>query len=368
MKPEEAPPLGVKAGKYADRVFPLTKDEYEALKDSIRQNGLYYRIIINDKGDVLDGHHRLKACQELRIYPRFEVKQFEDETQEEIFVIDTNVARRQLSDYQKGEMLLSKKKPLLEKIAKENMFLAGKGVKLFTPLERVNEELAKQGDMSHMQLHKIETIMKKAPEDLKEKVRHKKTSINYAYSQVIRAEYRDIPKPAPPEGQYDILYIDPPWSYDLTFGRGAPENHYALMSDDDIRALYIPASENSILFLWATNPKLDIAIDVMKAWGFTYKTNITWVKDKIGTGYYVRGQHELLLIGVKGDGLGVPAEADRPNSIVEAERTEHSTKPEVFYEIIERMYPGRTRIEMFARGKVKREGWKTWGAEATTTT
>ena len=110
-KEESQQQLEVRTGKYADRVFALTKDEYEALKDSIKQNGLYHPIIINEKGNVLDGHHRLKACEELGIQPRFEVKEFEDETQEELFVIDTNIARRQLSDYQKGELLLSKKKP-----------------------------------------------------------------------------------------------------------------------------------------------------------------------------------------------------------------------------------------------------------------
>jgi N6-adenosine-specific RNA methylase IME4 len=78
----------------------------------------------------------------------------------------------------------------------------------------------------------------------------------------------------------------------------------------------------------------------------------------------VRGKHEKLFICVKGEGLGVPAERDRPESVVYAERTEHSKKPEVFYEIIEAMYPGRTRIELFARGELQREGWKTWGMEA----
>jgi N6-adenosine-specific RNA methylase IME4 len=353
----------VKTDKYNNKIDPLTKDEYGLLKKSIAEHGLYHPITINQSGDVLDGHHRLKACQELGIKPEFEVKVFEDELLEELFVIDTNIARRQLSAFRRGELLLSKKKPVLERIAKENMSLAGKGVKSFTPLERVNEELARQAGMSHMQLHKVETIMEKAAKQLKEKVRSGKTTINNAYSQVIRAEDRNKPKPAPPEGQYEILYVDPPWTYEIP-GRGTPENHYPVMSDEEIMALPIQATENAILFLWTTYPQLDVAIDIMRAWGFTYKSNLVWVKDKFGTGFYFRGQHELLLLGVKGDGLGVPAEADRHSSVLFAPRTEHSRKPTEVYELIEAMYPGRTRLEMFARGEA-REGWRSWGLEAT---
>jgi N6-adenosine-specific RNA methylase IME4/ParB-like chromosome segregation protein Spo0J len=353
----------IKISKYADKVPSLSEGEYNSLKQSIADHGLYEPITINPDGDVLDGHHRLKVCKELGIEPRFKIKASNDEVEEEIFVIDVNVARRQLNDYQRGELLLSKKKPILEKIAKENMSLGGKGVKDFTPLERVNEELAKQGDMSHMQLHKIETIMEKAPEELKEQVRKGK-SINQAYQETQRLEDRNKPKPKPPEGRYDILYVDPPWSYDVGVMRGGPENHYSVMTNKEIMQMQIPSADNAVLFLWVPYPKTREAFDILDAWGFEFKSEFVWIKDKIGTGYYVRGKHEKLFICVKGVGLGVPAEQDRPESVVYAERTEHSKKPQVFYDIIERMYPGRSKIELFARGEA-REGWKTWGLEAT---
>jgi N6-adenosine-specific RNA methylase IME4 len=135
-------------------------------------------------------------------------------------------------------------------------------------------------------------------------------------------------------------------------------NHFAIQN------LKVPAADSSaILFLWATMPKLREALDVMEAWGFEYRTGAAWYKDKIGTGYYFRGQFELLLLGVKGNGIGVPAEADRPSSVIIAPRKEHSQKPDEVYEMIERMYPGRKYIELFQRGK-PREGWTTWGLEA----
>lgn len=137
------------------------------------------------------------------------------------------------------------------------------------------------------------------------------------------------------------------------------------METEEIMNLNIPTADNgAILFLWATAPKLNDAFRVMLAWNFTYKTHAVWIKDKIGTGYYLRGQHELLLIGVRGDGIGVPAaEANRPSSVINAPRTEPSKKPDIVYELIERMYPGRQYLELFARGEPQRQGWKTWGLE-----
>lgn len=254
-------------------------------------------------------------------------------------------------------------KPKLEEMAKQNMSLAGKGVKDFTPLERVNEKLSNVSGLSHMQLHKAQAIIEKAPEELIREVRINRKTINYAYKQVKRSEDDKKEKPPLPEGQYDVILADPPWEYDINT-RGSPDEHYAVMKDDAIQNLKVPAADSSaILFLWATMPKLREALDVMEAWGFEYRTGAAWYKDKIGTGYYFRGQFELLLLGVKGKGIGVLAEADRPSSVIIAPRKEHSQKPDEVYEIIERMYPGRKYIELFQRGK-PRKGWTTWGVEA----
>ena len=83
-------------------------------------------------------------------------------------------------------------------------------------------------------------------------------------------------------------------------------------------------------------------------------------KDKIGTGYYFRGQHELLLLGIKGT-IGVPEEANRPPSVLNAPRNGHSEKPDEAYSIIERMYPKGKYLELFATQK--RENWVAWGSQ-----
>jgi len=115
---------------------------------------------------------------------------------------------------------------------------------------------------------------------------------------------------------------------------------------------------DAVLFLWATSPKVAESLRVIDAWGFTYRTCMVWVKDQIGMGYYARQRHELLLIASKGE-PPVPEPANRPDSVVNAPRAEHSAKPPVFYELIERMYPEFPKIELFCREP--REGWASWG-------
>ena len=159
---------------------------------------------------------------------------------------------------------------------------------------------------------------------------------------------------------YDLLYIDPPWSYGNTATRGSACRHYPTMSLQEIKDLYIPAKKDSIMFLWATSALLPPAIEVMQHWDFTYKNCIIWDKQLIGLGNYVRNQHEHLLIGIKGK-FPCPAPADRLSSIIREKRTKHSKKPEKAYELIERMYPQSSKIEMFARNR--RTGWDAFGNE-----
>src|SRR5262245_38179880 len=112
-----------------------------------------------------------------------------------------------------------------------------------------------------------------------------------------------------------------------------------------------------------TVPHLRESFQVLDAWGFEYKTNIVWVKDKIGLGYFVRNQHELLLVAARGD-MPLPSPANRPPSVISAPRREHSRKPDEAYEIIERMYPTLPKIELFARQT--RSGWAAWENEVGT--
>jgi len=101
----------------------------------------------------------------------------------------------------------------------------------------------------------------------------------------------------------------------------------------------------------------------LNAWGFKYVAEFIWIKDKIGIGSWVRGQHEHLLIGRRGN-MHTPLPANRPPSVIQAPRREHSQKPDEVYELIELMYPGLPKIELFARQR--HDGWECWGNQAPT--
>jgi N6-adenosine-specific RNA methylase IME4 len=161
--------------------------------------------------------------------------------------------------------------------------------------------------------------------------------------------------------KYNVIYADPPWKYDYSVSSSREiENQYPTMELEDICNLPINdiAADDCILFLWATSPKLLEAIKVIEAWGFNYRTNAVWVKDKIGMGYYFRQQHEILLVANRGN-IPAPEPEARVSSVIEANREEHSKKPEIVYQIIENMYGDLPKIELFSR-KIK-DGWDTWG-------
>jgi hypothetical protein len=110
-----------------------------------------------------------------------------------------------------------------------------------------------------------------------------------------------------------------------------------------------PTADNAVLFLWAVNSLLPEALQVMDAWGFEYLTNLAWIKQSIGLGRWIRNQHELLLLGRRGN-YPAPDPHTLCSSVIEADRRRHSQKPDQVYELIERMYPHASKVELFARG------------------
>jgi len=171
-------------------------------------------------------------------------------------------------------------------------------------------------------------------------------------------------KPLDGIGVFPVIYADPPWQYDFPVSDSRRiENQYPTMPIEDICALPVEsiAAPDGILFLWATTPFLKKGLRVLESWGFEYRTSMVWVKPSIGPGQWVRQRHEYLLIGVRGS-IPTPKGENKPDSVIEAPREEHSKKPEVVYNIIESMYPELPKVELFCRNP--REGWVAWGNEA----
>ena len=166
------------------------------------------------------------------------------------------------------------------------------------------------------------------------------------------------------KAKYPVVYADPPWRYDFSATTSREiENHYPTMTIEEICALPVAdiVTDDAVLFMWATVPKLEESLKVIEAWGFNYRSSFAWVKDKIGMGYWARNQHELLLVAVRGR-FPPPHESVRVSSIIHGDRTKHSAKPESTYEIIESYFPSLPKIELFCRSP--RNGWSVWGNQS----
>ena len=166
------------------------------------------------------------------------------------------------------------------------------------------------------------------------------------------------------EGKYKIIYADPPWKYgsDYQDKFGHARSHYSTMDQSELCDLPIKevCMPDCVLFLWVTSPKLPEGLEVLRAWGFDYKTSFVWDKIKHNYGNYNSVRHEFLLIG--GIGSSTPDVKKLHDSVISIERTnKHSEKPEYFRSLIDKLYPKGDRIELFARKNI--EGWSTWGSE-----
>lgn len=174
--------------------------------------------------------------------------------------------------------------------------------------------------------------------------------------------------------KFRTILADPPWQFQNRTGKMAPEhkrlNRYPTMALEDIKSLPVSqvAEEKSHLYLWVPNALLPEGLEVMKAWGFQYKTNIVWEKirkdggpDGRGVGFYFRNVTELLLFGIKGVGMRTLNPARTQVNLIRTQKREHSRKPDEMIDLIESCSPG-PYLELFARGE--REGWTLWGNQA----
>jgi N6-adenosine-specific RNA methylase IME4 len=173
--------------------------------------------------------------------------------------------------------------------------------------------------------------------------------------------------------RFGTILADPPWRFSNRTGKMAPEHkrlsRYGTMDLADILALPVReiAAEKSHLYLWVPNALLAQGLEVMARWGFTYKTNLVWYKvrrdggpDGRGVGFYFRNVTELVLFGVRGT-VRTLAPGRRQVNLFATRKREHSRKPGVLYEVIERCSPSPF-AELFARQA--RRGWMQWGDEA----
>ena len=174
--------------------------------------------------------------------------------------------------------------------------------------------------------------------------------------------------------RFRTILADPPWQFQNRTGKIAPEhkrlNRYGTLTLDDIKALPVAtaADETAHLYMWVPNALLPDGLEVMKAWGFNYKSNIVWHKlrkdggsDGRGVGFYFRNVTELLLFGVRGKNARTLQPGRTQVNYIGTRKREHSRKPDEQYDVIQSCSPG-PYLELFARGE--RPGWAIWGDQA----
>ena len=387
---------------------PLSQDEYESLKEDVAKMGVLVPIEFDEKGEVLDGHHRIKACKELGIaeYPRI-IREFKNEEEKQAHVWAVNIARRQLSSEQL-KSIRNEQKKLAAEMRKNGLSQEAVGALLRvsqrtvsyweqkdTPIssianrrnsgfngekpdsrtvvpkkehsviaERYDSGEAQEGiaaDYKITQQH-IAKIIEKENKKRNEKKKRQEAAAKYDSDGYFGGK-DGLQNLINSGRKYRIIYADPPWNYDNTMPDYFKEqaDHYELMSLEEICNMPVGniAENDAVLFIWVTSPILEDSFCVINAWGFKYKASFVWDKIKHNMGHYNSVRHEFLLICIRGSCQ--PDKQKLHDSVQSIERLGHSAKPEKFREIIDEIYPEGKRIELFARKKV--EGWDAFGNE-----
>ncbi|MEP2533537.1 MT-A70 family methyltransferase [Shimia sp.] len=166
-------------------------------------------------------------------------------------------------------------------------------------------------------------------------------------------------------GPFDIILADPPWKFASNSAKKPGKNamaHYDCMPRAEIDALPVKeiAAKDALLLMWVTVPFLEQAFTTARSWGFKYVSEIMWKKDRIGTGFWVRNKHEVVLVCKRGR-FPCPKRAPFPDSVIDGQQRQHSRKPDRLHEMVNDVEDWRDlrKLEMFARES--REGWTTWG-------
>ncbi len=388
---EHATTIGVHKIHPAANAFPmLTPDEHAALAYDIRRNGLRRPItLIEVDGEtyVLDGRNRYSACLQVGVRPYFDSYNGDDHV---AFVISQNLTRRHLTESQRALAAAqlatlrpgANQREVASNEATTQADAAGALKVSRSSVQRARRVLdhgvpelvdaVRRGDVDvgfAAQFSKRSEDEQRAFVD--RMIETLKTKRNANAKQVARSVHRERladeikrePQPMP-DGPFRVIVADPCWRYDLRDEDGTHRGNvdYPTMTPDEIAALPVRerAHHDAVLWLWITNAHLieGAHLPILKAWGFEGKTILTWRKDRMGLGNYLRNITEHAIIAVRGSAVVM---LENETTDLYAPRREHSRKPEEFYKLVEKLCPG-SKLELFAREP--RNGWHSWGAES----
>lgn len=236
---------------------------------------------------------------------------------------------------------------------------------------KTKEETTKELGFSKMQVSRMQTLAEN-PEIVKEAIQEARDNddiVSRAFvlgkikqakrEEHIQKQVEEIEKGVEtPDGLFDVIAIDPPWNYGTEYNASGRRvaNPYPEMTQEELKAIEIPAADNCVMFLWTTHKFIWEAKELLDAWGFEYRSLLVWDKQKIGMGNLIRMQCEFCLVGIKGKPVFKDNHSVR--DLISEPRREHSRKPDAFYELVNELCVGR-KLDYFSRER--REGWCSYG-------
>lgn len=345
---------------------PLTAEEYRLLEESIIAEGC--RDALVTWGDIIvDGHNRYKICTRHGIEFNAVERRFANKDIVKIWIIDNQKGRRNLADGWKYELLQEKQRLLLEK-GKENQGMRTDLLSLSDKRLKHNTrtEIASELGWSTGKVAQADYVKKYGYEEW-EQVKAGEETVKGAYNTVKKQERKKLIDEQKnkiesgavtmPVGVFETIVIDPPWPYGTEYdslGRRAA-NPYPELSLEEITLIELPASDNCILFLWTTHKFMRHSFVILDTWGFRDVAIITWVKNRLGLGTWLRSQSEFCIMAVKGS---PNVTLTNQTTIINGPLREHSRKPEEFYEMVDSLCIGR-KLDYFSREA--RPGWDVFG-------
>jgi N6-adenosine-specific RNA methylase IME4 len=337
---------------------PMSEGEYAALKADIAANG-QREAIWTWRDQIIDGRHRARACEELGL--AVSSRAWSGEESGVIpFVVSLNIHRRHLNESQRALVAarIANLWPGTNQWSRES---AGP----------TQAEAGSLLNVSQRSIQDVKRIERKRP-DLLPAIESGDLSLNAAMGEIKKNERAEEimrqkdalsrARPGAPLGLFHVIVIDPPWPYrDAEDHSGYdPQGHrasnpYPEMELPDLAALKLPAADDCALWLWTTHKFMRHAFGLLDAWGFEDKQILTWVKDRMGLGRWLRSQSEFCILAVRGH----PAiTLSNQTTVLHGPMRQHSRKPDEFYAMVDSLCHGR-KLDYFSREP--REGWEQFG-------
>lgn len=375
----------------------LNESEYKKLEASILKEGIRDPLVLW-QGILIDGHNRLEIANKHNI----EFSTIANETlnnREEVitWIINNQLGRRNLApnevSYYRGKLYENQKrqgertdltsgknyqKSTAENIAKRygvSEKTIRNDAEFSKAVDRVEAEvgskikeaiLSGKAKIPKQDVEDVIKIKREAPElmpklESGEMTAHEAVKIikKDKRDQQIQEQIKEIEQNNfnPPTQKYDVIVVDPPWPYGTKYdpsGRRAA-SPYPEMSLEEIKAIKLPASNDCILWLWTTHKFMRYSFDIIDAWGFRDVAIITWVKDRMGLGTYIRSQSEFCIMALRGKPI---INLTNQTTVIHGKLKEHSRKPDEFYEMVNSLCIGY-KLDYFSREQ--REGWDQYG-------